>query len=1167
MGDKGFPQLPRIGQSHVATDMHLYYWTGTIWKDLGGMTSLSLGINKNLYWGEDGKLNAADQVQSDWNETNRKSPAFIQNIPKGLAYVKDINFDVLCINKSVGEGDEQVAVGSHNHAVTVTQAGHNFVVGNAIKPSPTGWVKAQANSSINAGTVGIVSEIIDTSHFKYLPGGKLKGSFVPAAQYYLSATTAGLIFAEPDNYQWEMGTVCEYIGTANEDGTALIVEIDAGFIITEFEDRYVTGVSFNTLTRELNLTRSAGLPVLKQVIPLGSIWDFEGISNAGWSEGKVLKFDALGNLVVGVDLQGTGGSGISLSDLSAVSPLSYDSSLGKFSVASGYTIPTTLEKGRYDTAYSWGNHLGLYRPISYVPTWLEVTGKPVFHAVATSGSYLDLINLPALKPVATSGSYNDLTEKPFIPSLVGYATQLWVDSTYLKSFTETDPVFTAWNKSSGITITTSQISDWSVATSTFVTGTPWTAMGYLTDAPANGNMYARKNGIWEIVATGSGADGNNYTSGLTFSSATGVLTLNRTGLTDLTTSLDGRYLTGVSKAQVEAALTGQISTHSHNYLSSFTETDPVFTAWNKSTGISITSSQISNWITATSSFVTGSPWTLCGYLTTLPAHTLDSHSNVSITLNTAGELLKWDGLNWVNSTLAEAGIQPAGSYLTGITKPMVEAVLTGKILSHTHDYLSFFTETDPIFSAWNKSTGISITASQISNWAAATSSFLTALPAHTLDGHSNVSITSNTSGEILKWDGLSWVNNTLAEAGIQPAGSYLTGITKGMVEGVLTGTISSHSHAGAATPNAATFNNSGLGALSGTTFDGSAARTISYNTVGAAALAGSVSQDFSTAHLTVTNGMAVDSVGLTIGDKRITLNGSTFYFGNTNGSLNMTFDTSTGTLYAPVISGLGGYATQNWVTNNFTSFPGFYSSGGNYGTGGYAARYDHTHDMTGYATQNWVSLNYTSFPGFGTTHTTAAYGDHTHDYSGTYAAKSSEGAVALDGMGGLFYLSSSVLSMVGGQHIVTVDSPNPFDRSPFSAKGAQLMLNGIVQFPGFGTDHYTAAYGDHNHDSVYALAGHTHGSSGISDAPSDGNYYARRSAAWSKVNALDTAANASVYNLPNGWSMSVSGSTWTLSSGSGASISCNAGGTIDIYPGGGVVNVHGQVNANAFYKN
>ena len=50
--------------------------------------------------------------------------------------------------------------------------------------------------------------------------------------------------------------------------------------------------------------------------------------------------------------------------------------------------------------------------------------------------------------------------------------------------------------------------------------------------------------------------------------------------------------------------------------------------------------------------VSGKPSTF-----TPAAHTLDSHSNVSITSNTDGELLKWNGTNWVNNTLAEAGIQ------------------------------------------------------------------------------------------------------------------------------------------------------------------------------------------------------------------------------------------------------------------------------------------------------------------------------------------------------------------------------------------------------------------------------------------------------------------------------------------------------------------------------
>jgi len=52
-------------------------------------------------------------------------------------------------------------------------------------------------------------------------------------------------------------------------------------------------------------------------------------------------------------------------------------------------------------------------------------------------------------------------------------------------------------------------------------------------------------------------------------------------------------------------------------------------------------------------------------------------------------------------------------------------------------------------------------------------------PAHTLDSHSNVTITTNTSGELLKWNGTAWINNTLAEAGISATGHTHAILTAG----------------------------------------------------------------------------------------------------------------------------------------------------------------------------------------------------------------------------------------------------------------------------------------------------------------------------------------------------------------------------------------------------
>lgn len=72
-------------------------------------------------------------------------------------------------------------------------------------------------------------------------------------------------------------------------------------------------------------------------------------------------------------------------------------------------------------------------------------------------------------------------------------------------------------------------------------------------------------------------------------------------------------------------------------------------------------------------------------------------------------------------------------------------------------------------------------------------------------------------------------------------------------QGALTGNASTATKVN----NAITFKSGGSGAVSGTTFDGSTARTISYNTIGAAALAGSASQNFSTKNLSVSGTLGV----------------------------------------------------------------------------------------------------------------------------------------------------------------------------------------------------------------------------------------------------------------------------------------------------------------------
>ncbi len=156
------------------------------------------------------------------------------------------------------------------------------------------------------------------------------------------------------------------------------------------------------------------------------------------------------------------------------------------------------------------------------------------------------------------------------------------------------------------------------------------------------------------------------------------------------------------------------------------------------------------------------------------------------------------------------------------------------------------------------------------------------------------------------------------------------------------------------------------------------------------------------------------------------------------------------------------YTEVGAAPSSTVSFPGF-------GTTGSTAAYgDHNHSgvyqpagsyLTSYTETDptvsaWAkaaskpSYTYTevgaapsstvSFPGFGTSHSTAAYGDHNH--SGVYQP--------------------------AGSYLTSYTETDPVFSASASAgitSGNISTWNGLVTFPGFGTSHSTAAYGDHTH--------------------------------------------------------------------------------------------------------
>ena len=219
------------------------------------------------------------------------------------------------------------------------------------------------------------------------------------------------------------------------------------------------------------------------------------------------------------------------------------------------------------------------------------------------------VNPASLATVATSGAYADLSGKP---TNVSSFTN---DAGYLTSFTEADPVFSA---SAAAGITSGNISNWNTA---YGWGNHASA-GYLTSATA-ASTYQPLDGDLTAIAGLAG------TSGLLKKTAANTWTLDTS-----------------------------------SYLTSYTETDPVFVA---SAAYGITATNISNWNTAYS-------WgnhASAGYLTssaigsTVQGYDADLGAIAALS-GTTGLLKKTAANTWTLDT---------STYLTGITSGQVTTAL------------------------------------------------------------------------------------------------------------------------------------------------------------------------------------------------------------------------------------------------------------------------------------------------------------------------------------------------------------------------------------------------------------------------------------------------------------------------------------------------------------
>ena len=137
-------------------------------------------------------------------------------------------------------------------------------------------------------------------------------------------------------------------------------------------------------------------------------------------------------LVSGTNIKTVGGTSILGSGNIALFSGSYTDLTNKPTIP---TVPTNVSSFTNDSGYITSASL----------TWTNVSGKPNFATVATSGSYTDLTNKPALfsgsytdltnKPALFSGSYTDLTNKPTIPTVPTNISAFTNDAGYVTSAT------------------------------------------------------------------------------------------------------------------------------------------------------------------------------------------------------------------------------------------------------------------------------------------------------------------------------------------------------------------------------------------------------------------------------------------------------------------------------------------------------------------------------------------------------------------------------------------------------------------------------------------------------------------------------------------------------------------------------------------------------------
>ncbi len=257
---------------------------------------------------------------------------------------------------------------------------------------------------------------------------------------------------------------------------------------------------------------------------------------------------------------------------------------------------------------------------------------------------------------------------------------------------EEDPVFTAWDKSTGITITESQIIDLSSYQEQLVSG--------VNIKTINGQSVLGSGDLvvdMEISETDPVFAAWNRTDGISIS------------VSQIIDFVEPQELLipfiNIKNIDNQELIGGGDLTLSLD----ITETDPVFTAWNKSTGITITESQIIDLGNYQEELISGVN------IKTINGQSVLGEGDLIVIPNETDPIFTaWDKSTGI--TITESQITDLGDYQEELISGINIKRLNGDSLLGSGDLIIIPNESDPYFTAWDKSTGIAITESQISDF-------------------------------------------------------------------------------------------------------------------------------------------------------------------------------------------------------------------------------------------------------------------------------------------------------------------------------------------------------------------------------------------------------------------------------------------------------------------